>query len=347
MESFFGLTLKELEDAISALGNENYRAKQLYRWVYTQGLLDFQEMTNIPKSLRSIFGDMFSTELLPIEEANKSQDGSTKFAFSTQDGNIIESILMPDKDRITLCVSSQIGCRMGCKFCVTGKIGFIRNLTAAEIVNQVVTARDYLQKNRSERISNLVFMGMGEPMDNLDNVSKALDILKDPNGLDFSYRRITVSSVGLVDGLAALHYKTATIAISLNASDDATRSSIMPINRIYPIEKVVNFVRTFVAPNRIRITFEYVMLKGINDSPDDARRLAALLKGIKCKINLIPYNESPYNDFKAPDAEAVEYFREYLSGKHFTTVVRDSKGQDVSGACGQLGMSYLKGRQST
>jgi 23S rRNA (adenine2503-C2)-methyltransferase len=185
-------------------------------------------------------------------------------------------------------------------------------------------------------------MGMGEPIDNLENVLTALIILKESIGLDFSYRRITISSVGLIDGIRTLPLKTASIAISLNAADDATRSRLMPINRLYPIEKIMSFVKSFKSPNRIRITFEYVIIKDINDSPEDAKQLAGLLKGVKCKINLIPYNESPYLEFKTPDPKSVTMFHDYLYERHFTTMIRDSRGQDVSGACGQLGMRYLK-----
>ena len=342
MKSFFGLTLKELENAIASLGKEKFRARQLYTWVYAKNVYAFDGMTNIPKSLRRVFQDMFSTELLKIDEVTFSSDGSRKFAFITDDNYIVESILMPEKERNTLCISSQIGCRMGCKFCVTGKIGFKRNLTAAEIVKQVVTVREYLRERTEGRITNIVFMGMGEPLDNLDNVLDAIAILKEPIGLDFSYRRITISSVGLIDVLRTIPLKTASIAISLNAADDTTRSGIMPINRLYPIEKIINFVRSFQGPNRIRTTFEYVMIKDMNDSLDHAKRLADLLKGVKCKINLIPYNESPYADLKTPDPASVSMFHDYLYSKHFTTMVRDSRGKDVSGACGQLGMKYLE-----
>jgi 23S rRNA (adenine2503-C2)-methyltransferase len=345
MQSFFGLTLKDLETAIGSLGKEKFRARQLYTWIYTKSVFNFHEMTNIPKGLRKIFQNMFSTELLEIKEVLLSSDGSRKFAFAVSDAHIIESILMPEKERNTLCISSQIGCRMGCKFCVTGKIGFKRNLTAAEIVGQVVTVKEYLRKNNEGRITNIVFMGMGEPMDNLDNVLMALTILKESIGLDFSYRRITISSVGLIDGLRTLPLKTASVAISLNAVDDTTRSQLMPINRLYPIGKIVDFVRSFQGPNRIRTTFEYVIIKDINDSPEDARQLAKLLEGVKCKINLIPYNESPYLEFKAPDPKSVTMFHDYLYERHFTAMIRDSRGQDVSGACGQLGMRYLEKSQ--
>jgi 23S rRNA (adenine2503-C2)-methyltransferase len=220
-------------------------------------------------------------------------------------------------------------------------MGFKRNLAAHEIVGQVVAVKEDIKRSSGERITNIVLMGMGEPIDNLDNVVPALDIIKDPLGLDFSYRRVTVSSVGLVEGLKTLEPKSAVIAISLNAADDGTRTSIMPINRLYSIGKIIQFVRAFKLPNRARITFEYVLLKGVNDSLDDAKRLAELLKGIKCKINLIPYNESPYIEFKTPEPASVKRFQSYLLDRHFTTIVRDSRGQDVCGGCGQLGMRYL------
>jgi 23S rRNA (adenine2503-C2)-methyltransferase len=341
MEDFFGLTLTRLEAQIGALGKEKYRARQLFRWVYNQGNLDFSEMTNIPKSLRGVFSEMFSLDTMPVAEENLSRDGSAKLVLVMKDGQVIESVIIPEKNRVTLCVSTQIGCRMGCRFCVTGKIGFKRNLSAAEIVGQVITVREYLKKGEKSPVTNIVFMGMGEPMDNIDNVSTALDILKDQAGLDLSYRKITVSSVGLLDGLRTLDAKSAVIAISLNAADDETRSMLMPINRLYSIGKIMDFVRDFKGTKRTRVTFEYILIKGINDSLDDAKRLADLLKDVKCKINLIPYNPSSYAEFERPEREQVDRFHQYLLDRYFTAIIRDSRGQDVGGACGQLGMGYL------
>lgn len=342
MEDFFSFTLPNLEAQIGALGKEKYRARQLFRWVYNQGNLDFNEMTNIPRGLRTVFSEMFSLQLMPISGEYPSGDGSVKLAFTAGDGEIIESVIMPDKNRMTLCVSAQVGCRMGCKFCVTGKIGFRRNLTTGEIVGQAVAVREYLKKKERDPITNIVFMGMGEPMDNSENVIAALDILKDENGLNFSYRKITVSTVGLVDGLRALDSKSAVIAISLNAADDDTRSMLMPINRLYPVGKIMDFARNFKGTKRLRITFEYILIKGINDSLEDARRLADLLKDIKCKINLIPYNPSSYTEYERPDRTEIDKFHEYLLNRYFTVFIRDSRGQDVSAACGQLGMNYLE-----
>ncbi|NLW34815.1 MAG: 23S rRNA (adenine(2503)-C(2))-methyltransferase RlmN [Syntrophorhabdus aromaticivorans] len=335
--------MNELEDAIGAVGNERYRARQLFKWVYNKGILDFTAMTNIAKGLRSIFQEMFYTGLPEIKEAVHSRDGSIKFALAGLDGRIMESVFMPGKDRDTLCVSSQIGCRMGCKFCVTGRIGFIRNLAVSEIIGQIMAVRRYLGHGR---ITNIVFMGMGEPVDNLDNLLRTLDIIKDPLGLDLSHRKITVSSVGLLEGLRMLKPKVAGLAISLNAADEAKRTYLMPINRLYPIRDIINFVRGFRGSRRIRVTFEYVLIKDVNDSLADAKGLAELLAGLRCKINLIPYNESRYIDFKAPDPGSVEQFQSYLLERHFTAILRDSRGRDIHAACGQLGMRYLEEKRS-
>lgn len=338
MRNFFDLTIEELESAIGALGKEKFRARQLYKWVYNKGILDFDAMTNISKSLRLVFREMFSLVLPDIKDVLHSSDGTIKFGFAASDGLVMESVLIPEKDRNTLCISSQIGCRMGCKFCVTGKIGFIRNLSAAEIVGQIMAAKRYLGE---QRITNIVFMGMGEPVDNLETLVRALEIIKHPLGLDFSHRRITVSSVGLLDGLRTVGPKVAGLAISLNAADDAKRTYLMPINRLYPIRDIISFVRAFKGSKRTRVTFEYVLIKDFNDSLTDAQQLADLLMGVKCKVNLIPFNESSHIPFKAPYKGSVEQFHQYLLERHFTAIVRDSRGPDIGGACGQLGARYL------
>ena len=338
MQNFFELTLHQLENAIGAIGNEKFRARQLYKWIYNKGVFDFHEMTNISKSLRLIFKDMFCTDPPEIKDILRSNDGTIKFGITASDGRTMESVLIPEKGRNTLCLSSQIGCRMGCKFCVTGKIGFVRNLTSAEIIGQIMAVKRYLGE---QKITNIVFMGMGEPVDNLDTLLHTLEIMKNPLGLDFSHRRITVSSVGLLEGLRTLEPKVAGLAISLNAADDGKRTYLMPINRLYPIRDIIGFVKEFRGSKRVRITFEYVLIKGFNDSLDDAQQLAQLLTGVKCKINLIPFNESPYVEFKTPDTKAVNQFHDYLLQRHFTAIVRDSRGQDIGAACGQLGARYL------
>ncbi len=342
MTNFFDITLQELEDIIESLGLKRYRAHQIYKWIYQVGVPDFDRMTNLPKGLRVTLRHMFYLGLPHIQETVASRDGSIKFLLATEDGHVVESVLMPENGRSTLCLSTQVGCKMSCAFCVTGKIGFIRDLAASEIVGQVMAVRPYMG---DDRLTNIVLMGMGEPCDNIDNVVRAIDIMEEPLGLKISHRRLTVSTVGLVDGLRLIDPRKAQLAISLNAATGQVRTRLMPINRVYPLHEVIAYVKGLGDMGRIRVTFEYVMLKEVNDSLEDARLLADLLKGVKCKINLIPYNESPYADFKSPDEESVKRFQSYLVNKHFTAIVRDSRAIDVGGGCGQLGMGYLEDRR--
>jgi 23S rRNA (adenine2503-C2)-methyltransferase len=338
MNNFFDLTLHELEATIENLGLKPYRARQIFKWVYQQGVVDFEEMSNLPKGLRITLRNIFRLSLPVAGEVVNSEDGSAKYGFVMDDGKMVESVLIPEQNRNTLCVSSQIGCKMACRFCVTGKIGFIRNLSPGEIVGQVMAVK---LMRKDSRISNIVFMGMGEPLDNLGPVLKALEILEDQAGLDFSHRRITLSTVGLLDPLRLIPGR-AQIALSLNAVSNEKRSALMPINRIFPLEQIIDFVRELKEPRRERITFEYIIIKDFNDSLEDAQALAGFLKNIRCKINLIPYNESPYTEFLSPDPEKVDRFHAFLLDRHFTAIIRDSRGKDVFGGCGQLGAGYLK-----
>ena len=339
MDNFFNHTLKELHAVVEKMGAKSYRARQLFQWVYQRGVLDFHSMDNLPKALRSALADEFCFELPEVNEIVHSEDGSIKFGLLLNTGHLVETVLMPEKGRNTLCVSTQIGCKMACQFCVTGHIGFVRDLSVAEIIGQVMAVKQYAH---NRRITNIVFMGMGEPLDNLENLMCALEIVQEAHGLDFSYRRVTVSTVGLLDGLRSIAPRKAQIAISLNASCEAGRSELMPINRIYPLHDIVAYVRSLKNMGRQRVTFEYVLIKGINDSPDDARALAELLAGVRCKINLIPYNASPHAIFQTPDEEAVNRFHSILLNRNFTALVRDSHAKDIGGGCGQLGMKYLE-----
>jgi len=342
VDNFFNHTLTELQTIIEKLGVKSYRAKQLFQWVYKRGVLDFHSMENLPKALRAALTEEFSFVLPDVTEIVHSEDGSIKFGLLLDTGHVVETVLMPEKGRNTLCISTQIGCKMACQFCVTGQIGFVRDLSAAEIIGQLMAVKRYVG---NRRITNIVFMGMGEPLDNLENLMTALDIIQDPVGLDFSYRRVTVSTVGLLEGLGSIGPKKAQIAISLNAATEAARSELMPINRIYPLRDIVAYVRNLKNLGRQRVTFEYVMIKGVNDSAEDARALAKLLAGVRCKINLIPYNGSPYTKFLAPDEEAVNQFHSILLKENFTTLVRESHARDIGGGCGQLGMKYLEEKQ--
>jgi 23S rRNA (adenine2503-C2)-methyltransferase len=225
---------------------------------------------------------------------------------------------------------------------VTGKIGFIRDLTPGEIVGQVMAVKPHVG---NDRITNIVLMGMGEPVDNIENVLKAIEIMEEPMGLKISHRRLTISTVGLIDGLRLVDRNKAQLAISLNAATSSVRTRLMPINRVYPLQDVIAYVRSLGNMGRTRVTFEYVMVKGVNDSLEDARALADILKGLRCKINIIPYNESPYADFKSPDEASIRGFQSYLIDRRFTAIVRDSRARDIGGGCGQLGMKYLEERR--
>jgi 23S rRNA (adenine2503-C2)-methyltransferase len=263
------------------------------------------------------------------------KDGTRKLLFRLLDGERIESVLIDEERRLTLCVSSQVGCALGCRFCLTGEQGYRRNLSAGEIVDQICAARREL--GPEERITNLVFMGMGEPLANLQQVAKALEIITSDHGLNFSTRKVTLSTVGLVPEMLELsRLFPIKLAISLHAADNETRSRIMPINRRYPLEELLEACRQLELPRRQRITFEYLLLAGVNDSAADARKLAKLLRGLRAKINLIPFNEYPGSPFQRPSPNRIEDFQKILQEKHFTATVRQSRGTEIMAACGQL-----------
>lgn len=325
-------TQAHLTEYIEEIGQPAYRARQLFSWLYKPGIISFSQMTDLSKDLRAVLEEKaYFSSLKPIRE-EKSRDGAIKYGFELQDGTMIESVLIPEEERLTLCVSSQAGCAMGCRFCLTGSMGFKRNLTPAEIVNQVLAARE-----RTDQINNLVFMGMGEPLANFNNLLTALAVLQDQRGLNFSDRRITVSTSGIVPKIRELGEKSkVNLAVSLHAVDDATRSSLMPINATYPVDTLLEACRQFPLPKRKRIMFEYILLKDINDSAEDAKQLAKKLRNIRCKINLLPYNECPTLPYKRPSEERVTIFQKILWEAGYTVIVRSSRGDDISAACGQL-----------
>jgi len=330
------LSPSELESFIASFGKERYRSIQLLRWLYQIGVHRFDEMTNLSKTFRQALSHIcFVSSLSPLH-IEKSKDGTQKFLFQLEDGNRIESVLIPEKKRITLCLSTQAGCAMGCRFCLTGKMGFKRNLTTAEILNQIIAVKKTLLDRTS--ITNIVLMGMGEPLANYENTLKAIELMTHPEAFKCSSRRVTLSTVGLLPELNQLTQEKIRfrLAVSLNASDEETRSRLMPINRHHPLKKVLELCRRYPLPPRARITFEYVLLKGENDSPEDAKRLLRLLKGVPSKINLIPLNEAPGIPYKKPSEERVSQFQEILMEGGLTAIVRASKGADISAACGQL-----------
>ena len=330
------LSPPELEKFVGFLGKERYRSIQILRWLYKEGVHSIDEMTNLSKKFREELARIgFVSNLQPakIEEA---ADGTKKFLFELSDGNQIESVLIPDKKRLTLCVSTQAGCALGCQFCLTGKTGWKRNLTTSEILNQVLAVKETL--NGTASITNIVLMGMGEPLANYENVLRAIALMVHPDAFKFSARRVTLSTSGLLPEMERLSKERVSfrLAVSLNAADQETRSQLMPINRRYPLKSVLEACRNFPLRRKTRITFEYVMIDGINDSPADAKRLIKILHGIPSKINLIPLNEAPGIPFKRPPDEQVLRFQQILMDGGLAAIVRRSKGADISAACGQL-----------
>jgi 23S rRNA (adenine2503-C2)-methyltransferase len=330
------LTRDQLSQWLMEKGIERFRSDQIFKWIYIHQADSFHAMTDLGRELRDSLSRHFCISRIGIEKIFTSKDGTRKYLFKLSDGNHIESVLIPEREHATLCISSQVGCSQGCAFCLTGRRGLLRNLTAGEIVSQV---RDIIKDFRGEtKPANIVFMGMGEPLANYRNLVKAIHIITDSAfGLKFSKRKVTVSTAGLVPKIQELGHETrVNLAVSLNATENATRSALMPINRIYPIEQLLEACRKFPLPPTRRITFEYILLKGINDSPEDARRLVKLLTPIRAKINLILFNEFEGSSFTRPDSASVNRFQEILFEKNMTAVIRKSKGQDICAACGQL-----------
>jgi len=326
---------------------ESYRAAQVFKWIYLRQADRFDLMTDIAKDIRPLLEDHFTIDRLQTENVETSIDGSRKYLFKLEDGERIESVLIPERDHYTLCISSQVGCAQDCRFCLTAGGGFQRNLSKAEIVSQVRDIKNELQD--SMPLSNLVFMGMGEPLANYKNLVAAIHAITDSSfGLGFASRRVTVSTAGIVSRLADLGRDTrVNLAISLNATDNQTRNRIMPINRKFPIEKLLKACQQFPLPGGRRITFEYVLLKDVNDSVEDAYRLAELLRPIKSKINLIPFNSHEGCQYQRPDEDTILRFQKILIDKNYTVMIRQSKGQDISAACGQLAVKTADSKQKT
>jgi 23S rRNA (adenine2503-C2)-methyltransferase len=336
MSSLVGLLPSELEDLAVELGASRYRGRQLATWIYRKNVVDLESMTDLPKDFKAALAERAVVTLPDVERMTPSQDGSRKLVLRLPDGNRISAVLMPDGDRITLCLSTQVGCGYGCAFCLTGTMGLGRNLTAGEIVGQLMVANRLLQ---GQRVTHLVFMGMGEPLANYDAVVTALRILTDAKlGLGYSPRRITVSTVGLVKGIERLGRENlkVNLAISLHAADDETRGRLMPVNRSWNLDSLMAAVRKYPLAPRQRIFFEYVLLDGVNDSLEDAGRLAPLLRGVRAKVNLIPFNDWEGAGFSRPPIARILAFQSLLLDAGITTTVRWSKGEDIGAACGQL-----------
>lgn len=340
-----GLNSPELEQFTQSLGEKKFHGRQIYNWIYQKRAHDFNDMTNISKKLREMLINSAEINLPVIDaEYRSANDSSVKFRLRLKDDNHIESVLMHEPGRTTFCVSTQIGCQLGCVFCATGYLRYKRNLTAGEIVGQVIVSSGF----KDSRISNIVFMGMGEPLMNYENVKKAILLLSDGDGLAISSRKITLSTAGVVPGIDRLSGDRlpCKLAVSLNAPDDALRSRLMPINRKYPLKELLPALHRYEKTTRHRVTFEYVLLGGINDSIEHAVKLKKLLGGFTAKLNLIAYNtidfpgnsghKKPLGEFKTPDKVTIEAFMAEVERPGLTVMLRKSQGGDIAAACGQL-----------
>jgi 23S rRNA (adenine2503-C2)-methyltransferase len=332
-----GFQPSELEDLAVSLGSSRYRGRQLATWIYRKGIVDLESMTDLPRDFRARLAEAHPVALPELERETPSQDGSRKLVFRLADERRVSAVLMPDDGRITLCLSTQVGCGFGCAFCLTGTMGLDRNLSAGEILGQLLAANRVL--GGEERVTHIVFMGMGEPLANYANLVAALRILTDVRlGCGYSPRRITVSTVGLVAGIDRLGREDlkVNLAISLHGASDEVRGRLMPVNRSWNLEALMAAVRRYPLAPRQRVFFEYVMLEDVNDGVAEAHRLARLLRGIRAKVNLIPFNDWEGSGFRRPPLSRILAFQAVLLAAGVTTTVRWSKGEDIGAACGQL-----------
>jgi 23S rRNA (adenine2503-C2)-methyltransferase len=361
------VSLEELGVLVERMGEKPFRARQLFRWIHHKGAASIEDMTDLPRPFRQRLVREARLTTLAVDAVQRSSDGTRKYRLRTGDGKFIEAVYMPDEPgpdafdpeadgeeepgrkriRRTLCLSTQVGCAMGCGFCMTATMGLVRNLTAGEIADQVYRVNADLRAEApiddQRPLTNLVYMGMGEPLHNYVNVKRSLDLLLHPEGANFSHRHVTVSTSGLVPNIQRLGEETRVkLAVSLNATTDEQRAKLMPVDKKWNIAALIDACRKFPMKHGRRITFEYVLLKGVNDTDADARRLADLLAGLPAKVNLIPYNENPGLGFGDPGAERVQAFRRILEGRGFAAMVRKNRGRDISAACGQLAIAGQK-----
>lgn len=331
---FYDKSLSELEAALTGQGKERFRAQQLFRWVYGQRVSDFSQMTNISKSFQSEMVQMMDMTLPKVIMEKVSVDGTKKYLFDVGDNNSVEAVLIPSEDRLTLCLSSEIGCNMACQFCYTGKQKLKRRLRSGEIIGQFLQVMDRLDEG--QRISNIVFMGMGEPLDNVEEVFKAIDIFHSPWGLNISRKKITVSTSGIVPMIPRVTQAGVRLAVSLNGVNDSVRSEIMPINKRWPLEVLLEACRVHCRESKDMVTLEYVLLKGVTDSIEDARALHKIAQSVPSKVNIIPFNEHPGSGFHRPDEKTINAFHNELMKLGTHVLRRKTMGRDIFAACGQL-----------
>lgn len=349
------LSYPELENFVTKeLNLSKYRATQLWNWIWAKNCTDFDEMSDVSKETRQLLHEKAYLYRPVIEKVSKSKDGTTKFLLKLEDGELIETVLIPSvakdgKGRVTQCLSTQVGCAMACTFCSTGKLGFKRNMTMGEILGQVQAARAFIEDTNPAHplIRNLVFMGMGEPLLNFENLMKSLETLHHNKGLAFSTRRITVSTCGIQKGLKELgESNLAYLAVSLHAPTQEKRAMLMPKAAKWHLKDLLSALEDYTLSNRESMTLEYLVIGGVNDTPEDAKELIKICSHLKAKINLIPYNDTPGSAYKAPTPENLLRFEKALWAKNVTAIIRKSKGQDIEAACGQLRAEYELSKQT-
>lgn len=341
------LTEEELQGWLAENNIKPFRAKQLYQWIYHHKVTDWEQMTNLAKSFRQKLAQSFSLERLTIVNHVTAPDGTIKFLQKLDDGRHIETVVLRHGDHDTVCISTQVGCAMNCQFCLTATMGLIRHLTPSEIVEQVLNASTFLPEGR--KVRNIVYMGMGEPFHNYDNTMKSLTILLNENGMNYSWRRITVSTSGLVPEIRKFGQEKvakANLAISLNGVTQEARKKLMPISKRYSLEELIDSCKDFPVEARKRITFEYILLEGVTDSIESAKKLVSLLHGVKSKVNLIPFNEHPDLAFKTPSDAKIKQFQQYLLDHGILATMRVSRGRGITAACGQLAVKETKKNES-
>ena len=341
--NLLGLSRQQLEDFFTDLGEKRFRAEQVMKWIHHQGVIDFADMSNLGKGLREKLESLATITPPEIADQQDSADGTRKWAIRVTGGALVEAVLIPEAGRATLCVSSQVGCSLDCKFCSTGKQGFERDLTAAEIIGQVwlaINSYDGWQSGKGRIVTNVVMMGMGEPLLNFDNVVSAMSLMTDDLAYGLSKRKVTLSTSGVVPALDRLaEFSDVSLAVSLHAPNDEIRNQIVPINRRYPIQQLLQSAKSYIDAQSDRkrvVTIEYTLLAGVNDQPEHARELSTLLKDFPCKINLIPFNHFPNSGFERPSGNAVSRFWQVLVDAGFIVTVRSTRGDDIDAACGQL-----------
>ena len=343
MKNIKDFTLEELKEELKSIGEKPFRAEQIFKWLYIDQVKTFDEMTNLSLSLREKLKEEYTLCNYNIIKKQESLDGTKKYLFDVLDGNAIETVLMEYHHGKTICVSSQIGCKMGCKFCASTGIAFVRSLTAGEIVEQIIAVEQDIQ----DRISNIVFMGIGEPLDNYENVIKAIRIINHPKGLNIGARHISISTSGLVPKIYDLAKENipCTLSISLHATNNEKRSAMMPVNNAYPIEELIKACKDYISETNRRISFEYALAKDNNDNLEDAKELVKLLKGMLCHVNLIPINKIENGKFTKSTNENILKFRDYLNEHGIVATIRRELGSDIDAACGQLRRKNLGGNK--